>query len=84
MTTVALVRVTSLKVKPALTTASQPAPSAWAESIPLIKAVVSALSAPTVASQVSSLRVMISVSPPATICPSTQCGLSWGLGRLLL
>ena len=76
VTTVGLVRVTSLKVSPALTTASQPVASAWAESIPLISAVVMALSAPTVGSQVSLVRVMTNVSPPTAISPSVASGVT--------
>ena len=74
MTTVLLVRVTSLKSKLALTSASQPKVSDWAESIPLIRSVVTELSAPTEASQVSSLNVMIRVSPPVTVSTSVADG----------
>ena len=67
MTTVSLVRTTSLKVRFALTSASQPVGSTPFESRPLISAVVAALLAPIVASQVSFVSVITRVLPPATI-----------------
>ena len=72
VTTVALVRSTALDVKPARTTAFHPVDSDWADVSPAIKNVVIALSAPTVASHVSSVRVRMMVEPPLTICASSS------------
>ena len=76
VTTCALVRVTSAKVRLAVTAASNPVASTPPESIPVISAVVMALSAPTVASQWSVVSVMISVSPPVMISASAALSAS--------
>ena len=70
MTMVDEVRVTSVYTILPLTSASHPAASDCAESIPAIRAVVMALSAPTVATHVSPVNVITKDSPPALICAS--------------
>ena len=66
VTTVSLVRSTSLKSSAALTVTSQPFDSDCAESMPLMRAVVCELSWPMAASQVSLVRVTMMVFPPVT------------------
>ena len=95
VTTVLLVRTTSVTDTPTFTTASQPVPSACAESRPSMMFCRSALNAAPPASQVSFVSVMTTVRPPATIWDSfaaavivpvmaalTTCTLKVGLATI--
>ncbi len=69
VTTVLLVRDTSLTAMLGLTTASHPVASAWAESKPSMMAWRCPLNAPPL-TQVSSVKVRIIVDPPVRMSAS--------------
>ena len=70
VTTVPLVRTTSVTARPAWTTAFHPAASAWAETRPLMMFCRSASNAAPVVTHVSPVRVRRIVEPPVRISSS--------------